>query len=50
MKKSNLIRIILTSLTIAILVIALVSCGRSFVNYYDKPASETPMWFWLLFM
>lgn len=49
MKKENLIRIIITSCTLVLLIMTLFSCGHGFTEYYNKPTSEVPAWFWLLF-
>lgn len=49
MKKENLLRLVFVSGAIVISIMLLMECGRGFASYYDKPASETPVWFWLLF-
>lgn len=50
MKKENLIRMIFVSCAIVLSIIALISCGHGFVEYYDKPVVATPLWFWFWFM
>lgn len=43
-------KIILASCFLVLIIVILIILGHGFVNYYDKPAAETPLWFWLLFM
>lgn len=45
MKKENLFRMILVSCAIVLLIMALISCGQGFAEYYDKPVGDTPLWF-----
>jgi hypothetical protein len=50
MKKDNLFRMIFVSCAIVLSIMVLISCGQGFVEYYDKPVGETPLWFWFWFM
>lgn len=50
MKKENLFRAIVVSCAIVLSIMALISCGHGFADYYDKPVGETPLWFWFWFM
>lgn len=43
-------KIILTSCFLVLIFVILIIFGHGFAEYYNKPASEVPLWFWLLFM